>query len=181
VLYFLIAAAVVAGIAAVTDAKTGRIPNWLTHGTLVAALVAHFFAGMSFTHSWSGGLRGLGASAAGALMCTLVPALMYWKRAIGGGDLKLFAAIGALCHPMDGLEMETYAFIAAALIAPAKLAYNGQLFATLGRSFALLTNPFKKAEKRTALPEEMMTWFRLGPAIFVGAATTVLLHWGELP
>ena len=123
----------------------------------------------------------MGASAVGALLCILVPAFMYWRGAIGGGDLKLFAAIGALCHPMDGLEMETYAFIAAALIAPAKLAYNGQLFQTLGRSLALVTNPFRKAENRKEIPPEMMTWFRLGPAIFVGAAATVLLHWGELP
>jgi prepilin peptidase CpaA len=123
----------------------------------------------------------MGASALGALLCILVPAFMYWRGAIGGGDLKLFAAIGALCHPMDGLEMETYAFIAAALIAPAKLAYSGQLFQTLGRSLALVTNPFRKAENRKEIPPEMMTWFRLGPAIFVGAAATVLLHWGELP
>jgi prepilin peptidase CpaA len=180
-LYFLIAAAGVAGVAALTDARTGHIPNWLTLGALVTGLVAHFFAGLAFTHSWRGAFSGLGASATGALLCALVPLFMYWKGAIGGGDIKLFAAIGALCHPMDGLEMETYAFVAAALIAPAKLAYKGLLFQTLGRSLTLLTNPFRKAEKRTEIPPEMMTWFRLGPAIFVGAATTVLLHWGELP
>jgi prepilin peptidase CpaA len=180
-LYFLIAAAVVAGVAAWTDARTGEIPNWLTLGALGLALVAHFFAGVSFTHSWQGGLAGLGASALGAVLCVAVPAFMYWQGAIGGGDLKLFAALGALCHPMDGLEMETYAFIAAALIAPARLAYKGLLLQTLGRSLALLTNPFRKRENRKELPPEMMTWFRLGPAIFVGAAATVLMHWGELP
>ena len=42
---------------------------------------------------------------------------------------------------MIGLEMETYAFVAAAILAPAKMAYEGTLFKTLGRSFALLTRP----------------------------------------
>jgi prepilin peptidase CpaA len=180
-LYFLIAAAAVAGVAAWTDAKTGHIPNWLTLGALGAALVAHFFAGIAFTHSWRGGFTGLGASAAGAVVCALVPAFFYWRGAIGGGDIKLFAAIGALCHPMDGLEAETYAFIAAALIAPAQLAYKGLLFQTLGRSLALVVNPFRKAENRKETPPELMTWFRLGPSIFVGAAVMVLMHWGEQP
>ena len=180
-MYFLIAAAVVAGVAAMTDAKTGHIPNWLTFGALGGGLIAHFFAGIAFSHSWRGGLSGLGSSAVGALVCALVPAFFYWRGAIGGGDIKLFAAIGALCHPMDGLEAETYAFIAAALIAPAQLAYKGLLFQTLGRSLALVVNPFRKPENRKEIPPELMTWFRLGPSIFVGAAVTVLMHWGEQP
>jgi prepilin peptidase CpaA len=105
---------------------------------------------------------------------------MYWKGAIGGGDLKLFAALGALCHPLIGLELEMYAFVAAALIAPAQLAYHGLLLRTLLRSLSLLTNPFRKPENRVDIPAEMMTWFRLGPAILVGAGATLLSHWGEL-
>ena len=175
-LYFFLAAAAVAGVGAFTDARTGHIPNWLTFGAFGAGILAHLIAGFMF-----GGLRGAlwggGLSIGGAMLCSLVPAFMYWKGAIGGGDVKLFAAIGALCQLMVGLEMETYAFIAAALIAPAQLAYKGTLFKTLGRSLALVVNPLRKQENRTEIPVEMMTWFRLGPAIFVGAATTVLLHW----
>jgi hypothetical protein len=78
---------------------------------------------------------------------------------------------------MIGLEVETYAFVAAALIAPARLAYRGQLLQTLRRSLLLVVNPLRRADKREPIPEEMMTWFRLGPAIFLGAATTALLHW----
>jgi prepilin peptidase CpaA len=179
-MYFLIAAAVVAGVAAWTDARTGHIPNWLTFGTLGVALVGHAALAWHVQHSWRAGMAELGYSLVGAIACALVPAFMYWRGAIGGGDIKLFAAIGALCHPMIGLEMETYAFVAAAILAPAKMAYEGTLFKTLGRSLALATNPFRKAENRKELPPEMMTWFRLGPAIFLGAAATVLLHW-EMP
>jgi prepilin peptidase CpaA len=175
--YFLLAAAVVAGVAAWTDSRTGHIPNWLTLGTLGVALVSHLVAGWVLDNGWRGGLWGLGSSAAGSALCLVVPAFMYWRGAIGGGDVKLFAAIGALCLPMVGLEVEVYAFVAAALIAPARLAYNGVLFRTLGSSLALLINPFRKPANRRELPAEMRTWFRLGPAIFLAAAMTVFLHW----
>ena len=177
---FLCVALLVASIAAWTDARTGHIPNWLTFGALVVGLAAHLLAGVRSGGGWSGALFGVGYAAGGALLCSVVPLFMYWRGAIGGGDLKLFAALGALCLPMAGLEVETYAFIAAALIAPAKLAYDGVLLQTLGRSVALVANPFRKAENRQALPPELMTWFRLGPAILVGTAITLLLHW-DLP
>ncbi len=177
--YFLVVAVIVTGIAAWTDSRTGHIPNWLTGGALVVGLLGHLILGIK-----SGGLIGGGTefafSLGGAALCALVPGFMYWRGAIGGGDLKLFAALGALCLPMVGIEIETYAFIAAALIAPAKLAYKGVLLQTLGRSLALVVNPLRKPENRRELSPELMTWFRLGPAIFVGAAVTVLLHW-DLP
>jgi prepilin peptidase CpaA len=177
---FLIAAAVIAAVAAWTDARTGHIPNWLTFGTLGVALVGHTALAWYVQHSWRAGLEELGYSVAGAFVCALVPVFMYWLGGIGAGDIKLFAAIGALCHPMIGIEMEMYAFIAASILALGKMAYQGLLWKTLGRSLALVTNPLRKAENRRDLPPEMMTWFRLGPAIFVGAAATVLLHW-EMP
>jgi prepilin peptidase CpaA len=101
---------------------------------------------------------------------------MYWKGGMGGGDLKLFAALGALCQPMIGIEAEMYAFVAAALIAPARLAYEGRLFAVLKNSFALLLNPLRSAKNKRVVPPEMMTWFRLGPAVFVGMLATLVVH-----
>jgi prepilin peptidase CpaA len=177
--YFLIAATVVAGIAALTDARNGHIPNWLTLGALATAIAGHFFAGIAFGHAMSAGLGELVRAIGGALVCSLVPGFFYWRGAIGGGDVKVFAALGALCQPMYGLEAETYAFIAAALIAPAQLAYKGVLLQTLGRSFALVANPLRKPENRTEIPAEMMTWFRLGPSIFLGTLMTLFMHRGE--
>jgi prepilin peptidase CpaA len=176
-LYFLIAAALVAAVGALIDFRTGHIPNWLTLGTLPVAVLAHGIVGWRIAGGVNGGLSGLGFSLAGVAMCTAVPLFMYFRGAIGGGDVKLFAAIGALCQPLAGLEVETYSFLVAAVIAPAKLAYDGRLLQTLGRTLALVVNPFRKKERRSAIPAEMMTWFRLGPAIFIGAAATVLMHW----
>jgi prepilin peptidase CpaA len=179
-LYLVVVAAVAAGIAAWTDARTGNIPNWLTFGLLGGAIVFHVFYGIHHD-GWRGGLWGLGYSIGGAALCALAPMIMYWQGAIGGGDIKLFAALGALCLPMIGIEVEMYAFVAAALIAPAQLAYKGVLLRTLRQTFTLVSNPFRKRENRQEIPEEMKTWFRLGPAIFLGAAASVLTHLGDLP
>ena len=151
-MYFLIAAAVVAAISAWSDARTGHIPNWLTFGTLGVALAGHTALAWYVQHSWRAGLTELGYSVAGAFACALVPAFMYWRGAIGGGDIKLFAAIGALCHPMIGLEIETYAFVAAAILGAGEDGVQGPLWKTLGRSLALVMNPFRKAGEPQGAP-----------------------------
>jgi prepilin peptidase CpaA len=178
-LYFMITATVVAAIGAWTDWRTGHIPNWLTVGALIAGVAGHFARGFHFG-GWALGASEAGFSLGGAFFCVLVPAFMYWKGGIGGGDVKLFAALGALCQPLGGIEAETYAFVAAALIAPARLAREGILLRTMKNSVAILFNPIRKKDQRKEIPPEMMSWFRLGPAIFVGTCATLIAHWFDL-
>ena len=94
---------------------------------------------------------------------------------MGGGDLKLFAALGALYHPMLGIQAQMYAFVIAAVLAPARLAYEGRLMSVLGSTLAVALNPVLPRERRRALPSASLTWFRLGPAIFAGTALAALL------
>lgn len=173
---FLCAAALVAFVGAIIDFKTGHIPNALTLGALVAALIAHVAYG-AWMDGASGALSEGGRALFGMVACAAVPLLMYAKGGMGGGDVKLFAAIGALALPLAGLEAQTYTFVAALLIAPARLAYDGTLFRTLKNAFGLLLNPMRKKETRTEVPEELKTWFRLGPSIFIGVLATLLTHW----
>jgi prepilin peptidase CpaA len=173
---FLLAAAIVAGLAAWTDIRTGKIPNGLALGALGGGIVARIVVG-GLAAGWHGALIAGAYSMAGALLCGLIPGAMYWFGGAGGGDVKLFAALGALCLPMLGLEVETYSFVAAAVLAPMKLAYDGTLLRTLGRSLALALNPLRPQAKRQAVPREVMTWFRMGPAIFVGVAASLVLRW----
>jgi len=173
---FLVAAALIAFIGAVIDYKTGHIPNALTLGGLAGALVAHVAHG-----AWAGGateaLAEGGRALFGSLLCAAIPLLMYAKGGMGGGDVKLFAAIGALGLPLAGLEAQTYTFVAALLIAPARLAYDGTLFRTLKNALGMLLNPLRKKEARQEVPEELKTWFRLGPSIFLGVLATLITHW----
>jgi prepilin peptidase CpaA len=173
--YFVLAAIAVSGVAAWTDWRTGLIPNWLTFGAIGVGVIGHFATGL-----WLGGARAAfvegSLSIAGLLFCAVAPGFMYAKGAMGGGDLKLFAALGALCQPLLGIEAEMYGLVAAAIIAPARLAFRGELLRVLGNTLALVSNPLRPAAQRRELPPEMMSWFRLGPAIFAGTVVLALIH-----
>ena len=174
-LYFLSFATIITAAAAWLDWRTGHIPNTLTLFGLAAAILGHFILG-TMAGGISVGVEHAGFALAGALGCALVPLFMYWKGAMGGGDVKVFAALGAILHPLAGLEAETYAFVAAMLLAPAKLAWEGTLLRTLGQTLSLIVNPLRKRADRKAVPMEMVTWFRLGPAILLGTAATFAIH-----
>ena len=79
--------------------------------------------------------------------------MLYRQGAIGGGDLKLFAGIGAILQTTLGVEAEMYSFFGAALFAPAILAYQGKLIVTLKNSVAILVNMFLPKEKRRPVEE----------------------------
>jgi len=175
VLWFVLTAITLAAIAAVVDYRTGSIPNWLTLGGLALGVVGHVAYGWAVVDFKAGAYEGA-LSLGGALFCSLAPALLFWKGGMGGGDLKLFAAIGALCHPLLGIEIQMYSLVVAAVVAQARLAYEGRLLRVLGGSIALLLNPFRREEKRRAPPPEAMVWFRLGPAIFAGSVLALCLH-----
>ncbi|MDB4944458.1 MAG: hypothetical protein JWP97_3992 [Labilithrix sp.] len=168
-------AVVLAAAAAWYDWRTGHIPNRLTLLGLTVAILGHFVHG-TLTRGLGAGVEHAGLAVAGALLCALAPLLMHWKGAMGGGDVKLFAALGASLLPLGGLEAETYGFVAAMLLAPAKLAWEGTLLRTAGRTLALVANPLRPRAARKAIPAEMITWFRLGPAVFLGTLATLIVH-----
>ena len=93
---------------ALTDARSGLIPNRLTLPTLALAPVLH-----ALSAGPGGALHALG----GVLLCGLLPLMMFWLRALGGGDVKLFAALGALCGSSRGLELQLTSYVVAALLA----------------------------------------------------------------
>jgi prepilin peptidase CpaA len=150
--------------AAVIDARTGRIPNWLTLPAALVALVLHLILG---------GAHRLGLSAAGFLLGAVVPGVLYYVtsgRAIGGGDVKLFAALGALRGPMEGLEIELSACILVAVFSLVRLAFAGRLFAVLVNALFIGVNPLLPAKWKRPLAAEALTATRMGPAIAAAVA-----------
>ena len=175
VLFFVVIA--VAALAAFTDWRRGEIPNWLSYGSLLLGPVLHVGRALVAHRTMDAALTEGGFSIVGALVCAIVPAMLYRQGAIGGGDLKLLAALGALLQTMLGVEAEMYGFFAAALIAPARLAYDGKLISTLKNSLAILVNLFLPKAKQKHVEETALSWFRLGPPLFFGVALTAYLHW----
>jgi prepilin peptidase CpaA len=77
-------------IAAWTDIRTRRIPNPITVAGALLGFVLHV---------WNSGLQGALTSIEGALLGLGLFIVFYFVGGMGAGDVKLFAAVGALVGP----------------------------------------------------------------------------------
>jgi prepilin peptidase CpaA len=124
------------GAAAVSeDLRRRSVPNWLTAAGAAGGLARA---------AW-GGRHSLAMAVAGALVGFLILLPFHWCGAMGGGDVKLMAAFGALLGPPG--------ILLAALFAAA--------FGGLSAAGALLWNP-----RAPAIP--------YAPAIVLGAWMSLL-------
>lgn len=172
-----VVAVLVAAISALLDWRTGVIPSWVTLPAIGLAPLLHIarfaLANEPREVSLQEGAYALG----GAVLCAVVPLLLFRQGALGGGDVKLFVALGALLQPMLGVESQMYGFFAGAILAPARLAYDGKLLATVRNAATIGTNLFLPEDRRRSIDASTLTWFRLGPATFIGVVLTAYLHW----
>lgn len=99
----LYAALIMASIAAVCDGLTGQIPNWLT---LPGIVFPPLIYGSAF------GFEQAARCIAATLVSAFVPYVLFRRAAMGGGDVKLFAALGAIAgfDLLAGLEIQLVAF-----------------------------------------------------------------------
>ncbi|WP_099158592.1 A24 family peptidase [Virgibacillus ndiopensis] len=88
----------------VLDIRFHKIPNWLTAGGILVGLVCHLILD---------GIDGFIFSGLGLLVGGVICLLLYYFKAIGAGDVKLFAAIGAFL----GIEKVLYAIMYAIVFA----------------------------------------------------------------
>ena len=115
----------VACAACVTDLRTRRVPNVLTLGAAGAAMAFH-----AASHSGSGLLFALFGWGLGLLV--FLP--LFALRGIGGGDVKLLAALGAWLGPSMVLWVAAFAAIAGgvfALIVSAQHGYTRKAFSNV--------------------------------------------------
>ncbi|MBX3225737.1 MAG: prepilin peptidase [Labilithrix sp.] len=173
---FVVAIAV-ALVAAVHDWQKGEIPNWVTLPFIVAAPVLHIVRYKLAKEPMEAALFEGAYSLGGAALAAVVPLLLFRQSAIGGGDVKLFIALGALLQPRFGVEAQMYGFFAGAILAPARLAYEGKLIKAIKNSLAILSNFFLPKPRQRTVDASALTWFRLGPAVFLGVVLTAYLHW----
>jgi len=157
----------VAAIAAIVDHRTGKIPNWLTLPMLV--LGAGYWGAVH-------GVMGFAESVGGMLVCG-VPALVVYKAAgMPGGDLKLFATVGAWVLPTMGLEVELFALLAASAVGVFMLFRRGRLLSTLLDTLYAPLNRFLPKAKRRAPTPEPTEQIRIGPFVLFGTLVAIARH-----
>lgn len=156
----LFAAAITAVALGIYDKKTGLMPNLLTLGSLASALTIR---------SLAEGPPGAAAALLGVLIVAAPPAILFFAtrgEAIGGGDVKALAALGAWLGPGLGLEVELLSFLLLAAFALLQQARKGRLLGFLRRSLWLFVPERLRSAQSTST--ETMTYVRFGPFLALG-------------
>ncbi len=167
----------VATAAALCDWRRGEIPNWLTLPPIVVGPLAY---GLTF------GVESALHSLAAAFVSALVPYFLFRRGAMGGGDVKLFGALGAIAgfDMLVGIEIQLGALVVAMLFACGALAWKGALLRTLGNALALALNPLLPTRWRQEPCDALSAPIRMGGPIFVAtgifATPHLVLAWSEL-
>ncbi|WP_434718326.1 prepilin peptidase [Paraburkholderia sp. A1BS-2L] len=106
-------------IAAGTDLRTRRIPNWLILSALALAIAVQ-----GHLHGASGGSSRwvLGMLTGGGLFFPL-----YLLRGMGAGDVKLMAAVGAFVEPGVALQIAVFTCVIGGVWALAAIVMRGTL------------------------------------------------------
>lgn len=161
-------------IAAVTDVRTGRIPNRLVAwglGLGAALPVASALVSAPPEGVLVALVRELGAAFAGLLVTAAVPLVLFSMRALGGGDVKLFAAVGALAGPGLGFAIVSHSFFFAVPLALVIWIQEGRLWAALGAVGRLARGA---ASRTGGVRRSELTRVKFAPAILLAAAWVLL-------
>ena len=127
--FIYLAAIAIAIAASATDLRNRRIPNVLTFGAAAGAFGYHLA---------TAGIGGLGWSAAGWLAGALIFIVPFALRGLGGGDVKLLAALGAWIGAGDVVWVALYAGVAGGVMALAVSLHKGYLRQALNNVWLLL-------------------------------------------
>lgn len=150
-------------IAAFTDLKRREIPNWLSLGGIAAGITLN---------TWLAGWTGLKTAGAGLGLAALIFIPLFIMRWLGGGDVKIMGAIGALAGPQYMIVIFVLDAILGGIAALLLVIARGRLlktFRNIPRMFRLKRDSELEAggEKSLGLPR----------AVTIAAATLLVL-WG---
>jgi prepilin peptidase CpaA len=164
----------VALLAAILDGRTGRIPDRLTVGMLAAAPVAHAAAAYVADPTAMTAVQAALASVLGAAAGGVLPYLLLRAGGIGGGDVKLFLAVGAIAGVSFAVHAVTYAMLLALAQGLLLVARRRALRSTGRNVLALFKRPLRR-NAETPLPT--MTTMRLALSIFLGTCVATVMLW----
>jgi prepilin peptidase CpaA len=150
-------------VSAVVDMRTRRVPNPLTMGIAATGLT---FAATRLS-DLTIGTAALGWSVGLGLM--LLPCLF---GAMGGGDLKLFAALGTFLGPRPTLQAFLYTLVAGGVLAVVVALQRRRLQETMHNAAALVASG--GANAAAIVHPTSNNRFAYAPAIAVGTLVAAL-------
>jgi prepilin peptidase CpaA len=160
----LVVVAAAAITAAAIDLRIRRVPNVLTAGI---ALVGLGIAAMGL------GRVGIWLALAGCLVGLALMLPGYLIGAMGGGDVKLLAAVGTLLGPGATLRAFVASAIAGGLIAIFVAWRRGRFAATVAGAAVLVTSVGSRVDEISDTGRDNR--FAYAPAIAVGVIVAALV------
>lgn len=157
------------------DLKYRRVPNWLVLLGLAAGLALN---------GWLGGLSGLVEALKGMGLALLVYLPLYVLRAMGGGDVKLMAAIGSLVGASNWFVIFVITGIVGGVVALLVLVWTGRIRQTLRNIWLLLTGLRAGMAPHEVSPEldvRSDRSYSLPHAAVIAAGTLLFLWISSLP
>jgi prepilin peptidase CpaA len=126
--------------AAVWDWRTHRVPNWLTYGAMAAGIALGTALGPWDFRSGASPHDRLGCAGMSllGLAVGLLPMwVIFYLGGLGGGDVKLMGAVGAiLARPEAVIYTIAYSFLAAVVLALGIMIRRRIVLRTLRRAVA---------------------------------------------
>jgi prepilin peptidase CpaA len=120
-------------VAAIWDIRTRRIPNWLTLAGVILGVALNTFL-------FDRPLEGLWFSLKGFGLALGIYMLLYVLHAMGAGDVKLMAAVGAMVGAADWFGIMVLTSVAGAVAGLALVFFKGRLRRTLGNVGLIVTS-----------------------------------------
>jgi len=176
-----VALILVVGLAAIIDIKTRKIPNWLTLTTAAAGIMGGFLF-FVLTVDPQAGWQWLLFSGKGWLVGIGIFLIPFVFGGMGGGDVKLLGAIGALKGVSFVIETAVLVALWGGLLALAAIIMKKRstLLKRFGGGLKIFLLTRGKAGKEYMLPDENVSekeklYVPYGVAFFLGVITVYLI------
>ena len=151
---------------AIYDYRWRRVPNWITLPGIVLGVALNYF------------VLGLLASLEGLGLAVAIYGLLYLLHAIGGGDLKLMAALGAVAGPAHWLRIFILTALAGGLAALVYIVFRGRFRHTLSNMGVIVKSLARGKPPHRVSPEldvRTEAGARVPQAVMIACATVVYL------
>jgi len=147
-------------VAVITDLRCSRIPNWLTFPAMLAGITAH---------SWSSGVEGAVFATVGLTVGLGVFLVLYLTGSVGGGDVKLLAAVGTLVGPYGALVSGIFAMVIGGAYAVGAMWYRWGSSEMIAR--LVVAGQRALVERGISWTQELALPFRLRYGLAIAAGT----------